>query len=109
MPLATEGIWLFDLSLIDRPILMIAGSEDPLYRENVLIFEELPAKDKNFITFLDEDHMMIYDPDIVAQLAYFATGFFGYHLHGYEDYQEYFSEGAILNLEGIQWGVMKEE
>jgi hypothetical protein len=109
MPLATEGIWLFDLSLIDRPILMIAGSEDPLYRENVLIFEDLPAKDKTFITFLNEDHMMIFDSDVVAQLAYFATAFFGYHLQGYENYQVYFSEDFISNLEGFVWGTMSQE
>ncbi len=109
MPLATEGYWLFDLSLIDQPILMIDSSEDSLYRENVLIFEDLPSEDKTFITILNEDHMMIYDPDIVAQLAYFATAFFGYHLQGYENYQEYLSEGTISNLEGIQWGVMNAE
>lgn len=109
MPLATEGIWLFDLNLIDRPILMIVGLEDPLYQENTLIFRDLPAEEKDFITVLNKDHMMIYDSDIVAQIAYFATAFFGYHLQGYENYQAYFSEDFLSNFAGYQWGVMYEE
>ena len=109
MPLATEGYWLFDFRLIDRPILMISGLEDPLYTENTLIFKDLPVKEKSFITILNEGHMMIFDSDIVAQLAFFATAFFGTHLQGNEIYQEFLSEDYLSNLEGYQWGIINEE
>ncbi len=42
MPMAGEGWWLFGergLAAVDRPVLMIVGTEDELYNENALIYE----------------------------------------------------------------------
>ena len=109
IPMATEGYWLFDFSSIDRPILMIAGSDDPLYAENALIFEDLNLQDKTFITILNEEHMMIYDPDIVAKLAHFATAFFGYYLQGNENSAHYFSKDYVSLFDELQWGIVNEK
>jgi hypothetical protein len=54
-PLACEGWWVFGargLAAVDRPTLMIDGTEDELYAENALIYEHLGTPDKRFITFL---------------------------------------------------------
>ena len=53
MPLAGEGWWLFGergLAAVDRPTLIIAGTEDALYPENAVIFEHLGTPDKGLIS-----------------------------------------------------------
>jgi len=80
MPLAAEGWWLFGeqgLAAVDRPVLMISGTKDPLYRENALIFEYLGTTTKTFISFIGWDHYMIYSSTPVAQMAHFAVAFIG--------------------------------
>ncbi len=63
IPMAAEGWWLFGeqgLAAVDRPVLMIVGTDDGLYTENVAIFEHLGTPDKILLSFVDQDHMMIY-------------------------------------------------
>ncbi len=109
MPLACEGWWLFGqrgLAEVDRPVLMIDGSEDQLYAENALIFDHLGTADKGFISFVGQGHMMIYDRTMVARMAHFAAAFFGYHLKGEKESQRFFSEEYVSALDGLAWGVM---
>jgi predicted dienelactone hydrolase len=108
MPLAGEGWWLFGgrgLAAVDRPVLMIVATEDDLYPENALIYEHLGTLDKALISFVGPDHMMVYDPDMVARMAHFAVAFFGYHLQGREDLDYYFSEDFVGRYDDLAWGV----
>jgi len=115
MPMAPEGAWLFGergLASVDRPVLIIGASEDEnnYYNlEAVPIFERLGTPDKSMITFLGEDHMMIYSDEPVEKMKHFAAAFFGYYLQGQEKYQKYFSEDVVNRLENMAWGVYKGE
>lgn len=107
MPLACEGWWLFGesgLAFVDRPVLMIDSTEDELYKENVLIFKYMGTKEKSIISFIGQDHMMIYDPEMIARMAHFAASFFGYHLQGRQDLAQYFSEDFVSEHEDLYWG-----
>ncbi len=107
IPLAAEGWWLFGergLAAVDRPVLMMTATQDPLYKENVLIFEHLGTPDKTFISFIGPDHFMIYDHLMVARMAHFAAAFFGYYLQRNEDMAIYFSEAFVRQEDGLAWG-----
>jgi predicted dienelactone hydrolase len=111
IPMAGEGWWLFGangLAAEDRPALMMTGSWDDLYRENVLIFEHLGTPDKTMITFINRDHGMISIPEVEPRMAHFMVAFFGYHLQGREDYAEYFSEDFVAQFDDLAWGVYQE-
>jgi len=72
IPMAGEGWWLFGergLAAVDRPILIMAGMNDELYEENVLIYQDLGTPDKTFISISNRDHMLIYDKEAVSELA----------------------------------------
>jgi predicted dienelactone hydrolase len=110
MPMAGEGWWLFGergLAAVDRPTLIIAATRDELYPENALIFEHLGTPDKTLISFVGPDHMMIFDPKMVARMAHFAVAFFGFHLQGREDLAWYFSEDFVAQHDELAWGVYK--
>ena len=112
MPLAGEGWWLFGemgLASVDRPVLMIVATEDELYPENVLIFQHLGTRDKALIAFVGQDHMMVYEREMVARMAHFAVAFFGYHLQGREDLAWYFSEEFVAQYDDLARGVYKGE
>jgi predicted dienelactone hydrolase len=108
MPMAGEGWWLFGergLAAVDRPTLIIVATQDELYPENALIFEHLGTPDKALISFVGLDHMMIYNPEMVARMAHFAVAFFGYHLQGREDLGWYFSEDFVAQHDDLTWDV----
>jgi len=108
MPLAGEGWWLFGergLSAVDRPTLILVATQDQLYLENALIFEHLGTPDKAMISFVGQDHMMVYDGKAVARMAHFAVAFFGYHLQGRQDLAWYFSEDFVAQHVDLAWGV----
>lgn len=112
MPMAGEGWWLFGergLATVDRPVLIVVGTSDELYKENALIYEHLGVSDKTLISFVGQGHMMVYDPQMAARMAHFAVAFFGYHLQGREDYAGYFSEEFVSKQDGLAWGVYGEE
>ncbi len=108
IPMAGEGIWMFDLSFIDRPVMMINGHKDSLYDENTRIFHDIGIEEKTFITFLGQNHMMIYDTAMIARLAHFTNAFFGYHLKGCEAYADYYSQDFISQFDDLVWGVYEE-
>jgi len=112
MPLAGEGWLLFGargLAAVERPVLMIVATNDELYRENALILEKLGTPDKALISFVGPDHMMVFNPEMVARMAHFAVAFFGYHLQGREDLAWYFSEEFVTQREDLAWGVYQGE
>jgi predicted dienelactone hydrolase len=111
MPLAPEGWWLFGergLASVDRPTMIIVGTQDSLYRENVLIYEHLGTPDKSLISFIGPGHMMVYEKEMVARMAHFAVAFFGYHLQGREDFADYFSIEYVSQQEDLAWGVYEK-
>jgi predicted dienelactone hydrolase len=115
MPMAPEGTWLFGvrgLAAVDRPTLIIGASEDvecDYNREAVYIFEHLGTPDRALITFIGEDHLMVYDLEHIVRMAHFAVAFFGYHLQGREDLAWYFSEDFIAQHDDLAWGVYAGE
>lgn len=112
MPLAGEGWWLFGergLAAADRPVLIIVATKDPLYAENVLIFKHLGTSDKSLISFVGPEHLMIYNPEMVARMAHFAAAFFGYHLQGHEDLKNYFSQDWVAQYGDLAWGIYSDE
>lgn len=108
IPMAGEGWWLFGergLAAVDRPVLIIAGTADVLYAENVLIYEHLGTPDKTMISFIGADHMMMLSYlENVTRMAQFATAFFGYHLQEREDYSAYFAQAFVDQFEDLAWG-----
>jgi len=112
MPMASEGWWLFGdkgLAAVDRPVLIIDGTIDELYKENVLIYEHLGTSDKALISFVGQNHMMVYDPEMVSRMAHFAVAFFGYHLQGRQDLAQYFSEDFVTQHDDLFWGAYPGE
>jgi predicted dienelactone hydrolase len=112
MPMSGEGWWLFGergLAAVDRPVLILAGTQDELYPENVQIYEHLGTPDRDMISFIGDGHMvMISSPTHITRIAHFATAFFGYHLQGRDDYSEYFSEAFVTQYDDLAWGVYTE-
>jgi predicted dienelactone hydrolase len=112
MPMAGEGWWLFGekgLAAVDRPMLILVGTQDELYAENALIFEHLGTSDKALISFVGPGHMMVFNSKMVARMAHFATAFFGTHLQGREDLAWYFSEDFVAQHDDLAWGVYAGE
>jgi predicted dienelactone hydrolase len=112
MPMASEGWWLFGdkgLAAADRPVLIIDGTIDELYKENVLIYKHLGTSDKALISFVGQNHMMVYDPEMVSRMAHFAVAFFGYHLQGRQDLAQYFSEDFVTQQDDLFWGAYPGE
>jgi predicted dienelactone hydrolase len=114
MPMAPEGAVLFGergLSAVDRPTLIIGATEDvdcDYNHEAVFIFEHIGTSDKTLISFIGEDHYMVYEPEMVSRMKHFATAFFGYYLQGRDDYSEYFSEDFVSQHDDLAWGVYTE-
>jgi len=113
MPMAPEGAWLFGergLAAVDRPVLIIGATADTinLYdQEACFIYDNLGAQDKGMISFVDQVHGMIEDPDMLARMKHFAVAFFGYHLQGKTEYLEFFSRQYVLRHDGLAWGVYR--
>jgi predicted dienelactone hydrolase len=111
MPMAPDGAWLYGergLALVDRPVLMIAATEDefiPYQSVIVDIFEHLGAPDKSMISLIGKTHMDVEDPEVIKRIRHFATAFFGYHLQGHQEYKEFFSEDFVSQFEDLYWGV----
>jgi len=111
IPMAAEGWWLFGeqgLAAVDRPVLMIVGVDDGLYTENVAIFEHLGASDNILLSFVDQDHMMIYKGFIKERMAHFAAAFFGVHLQGRDELSDLLSEELFNQCSDVAWGVYNE-
>jgi predicted dienelactone hydrolase len=111
MPMAPEGAWLFGergLAAVDRPTLLIGATEDvdcDYAREAVYIFEHLGASDKSMISFVGQDHYMVFQPQMVARMAHFAVAFFGTQLQGRSDLAWYYSPDFVAQYDDLAWGV----
>jgi predicted dienelactone hydrolase len=115
MPMAPEGAWLFGergLKAVDRPTLIIGATEDTecFYdSEAAYIFDHLGVTERYLISFVGQDHFMIFQDEQASIMKHFAAAFFGYYLQGHEDYAEYFSEKFVSKRDGLAWGVYQGE
>ena len=109
--MAPEGAWLFGprgLAAADRPALIVDGTKDDINYYNleaVTIFEQLGSEEKTLISFIDQDHFMIFNQEQVSLMKMLMTAFFGYHLKGEQEYLPYFSKAYINDQPGLAWGV----
>ncbi len=112
MPMATEGLRLFGdrgLAAADRAVLMIASENDELNPEDQLIYESLGVSDKSLITFLNQNHMMIFNPEMTTCMTHFAVAFFGYQLQGRTELEYYYSPNYVNQQPGLVWGPFPAE
>ncbi|OGN95231.1 MAG: hypothetical protein A2Z71_07825 [Chloroflexi bacterium RBG_13_50_21] len=115
MPMAPEGAWLFGergLAAADIPTLIIGATEDQYNYydlEASYIYQHLGTPDRTLISFIDQDHMMIYDGSQAARMRHFATAFFGYYLQGNHDYLYYFSKDFVIQYHDLAWDVYAGE
>lgn len=115
IPMGPEGAILFGargLAAVDRPIMILAGTNDidtDYRQEAAFIYEQIGTTDKILISFVGEDHYMIFNAGPILKMKHFATAFFGYYLQGRENYADYFSEKFVSKRDGLAWGVYKEK
>jgi predicted dienelactone hydrolase len=108
MPMAGEGSWLFGdkgIAAIDRPVLMLCGTEDDLYSESKTIYEHLGTPDKTLISFIGREHLMILEDQEVLLMKHFAVAFFGHRLQRRADYAQYYSQDFVNQYKDLFWGV----
>ena len=114
MPMAPEGAWLFGergLAAVDRPTLIVGAAQDTINYydlEAAYTFNHIPTSNRVMVSFVDQGHMMVYDPAQVARMAHFAVAFFGYHLHGQADFAKYFSEDFVTQYNDLAWGIYQK-
>jgi predicted dienelactone hydrolase len=115
IPMAPEGAMLFGergLAAVDRPTLILVGTADTgcdYNREAVAIFKQIGTSNKTLISFIGEDHGMLFNDEPYLKMKHFVTAFLGYHLQGREDYADYFSEKFVSKRDGLAWGIYEEE
>lgn len=114
IPMAPEGALLFGergLAEVDRPILILVGTEDTgcdYTRESVSIFERAGTPDKTLISFIGEDHDMLFSDVPYLKMKHFTAAFFGWHLQGKTEYAGYFTEKFVSKQDGLAWGVYED-
>ncbi len=115
MPMGPEGAWLFGergLAAVDRPTLILAGTADdltPYDLEAATIYQNLGTPEKSMISFIDQTHFMVEEPEQVERMNHFITAFFGYHLQDREEFAEYFSADYVAQYDDLAWGVYEGE
>lgn len=114
MPMAPDGAWFLGekgLAAADRAVLMIQASKDSLYQpaEGEFIFNHLGSTDKTMITFVGQQHMMIYDQIQIDRMAHFAVAFFSHQLQGKEDMAYYYSQEFIKQYDDLAFGFYAEK
>lgn len=114
MPMAPDGAWFFGekgLAAANRAVFMIQASKDSQYQptEGAFIFEHLGSKDKTMVSFIGQQHMMIYDPIQIDRMAHFAVAFFSHQLQGNDDMAYYYSQEFIEQYEYLAFGLYSEE
>jgi len=58
------------------------------------------------ITFVGEDHMMIYSDEPVKRMQHFVVAFFMAYLKEDQSAFKYFSEEYVSRQDGLAWGVV---
>ena len=71
----------------------------------MLIYKFLGSSDKAMISFVGNNHFMVFETPSIERMAHFAVSFFGYHLQGREDYAAYFSEEFVKQHHDLAWGI----
>jgi predicted dienelactone hydrolase len=112
MPLSPDGEWLFGsrgFAAVDKAVLLTEGQyEAPFNEAHYKAYEDLGTSEKVFITFVGKTHNMIFEPDAQRIMQHLGIAFFSYHLKGNEEYEFYFSEEFISQVEGLAWGWYEE-
>ena len=114
MPMAADGAWFFGekgLAAANRAVLMIQASKDSQYQpaEGAFIFEHLGSKDKTMVSFLGQQHMMIYDQIQIDRMRHFTVAFFSHQLQGKADMAYYYSQEFIEQFGDLAYGFYPEE
>jgi predicted dienelactone hydrolase len=107
IPLAPEGWLLFGergLASVDRPVLIIVGSNDQLYSEDLVIFKNLGTPDRFLISIVGQNHMMIFNPEMLGRMKHFTVAFFETYLQGHQEYADYFSEKFVSQYQDLVLG-----
>lgn len=114
-PMGPEGALFFGprgLAAVDRPTLIIAGTEDDMNvygPEEAYIFEHLGTPDGIMISFVGQGHMMVLSQEPFLRMRHFVTAFFGFYLKDEEVYAEYFSREFVEQFDDLAWGVFSPE
>jgi predicted dienelactone hydrolase len=114
MPMAPEGALLFGergLNAVNIPILVIGATADeycPYSIEAAPIYEHISSPDKGLISFIDQNHMMVFDFIPKAKIEHFIVAFFKYHLLSSQEDAYYFSEEFVNKQHGLFWGVYRK-
>lgn len=116
MPMAPDGAMIFSqkgLQSVDKPTLILVGTEDVEWdyydREATFIFGSIGTTDKTLISFVGEDHYMIFREEALAKMKHFITAFFGFHLQGRTEFAEYYSEKFVDRHRDLFWGLYPGE
>ena len=113
MPMSSDNEILFGprgLANTNKAVLITAGSNEPsiFYESSFRAFQEFAASEKTFISFVNQDHSMIYNADAPVRMRHLAIAFFSHHLKSYDEYAYYYSEAFISQVEGLAWGWYEE-
>ena len=114
IPMAPEGAMLFGkrgIAAVDRPTLILVGTEDigcDYNCESVFIYEHIGTSDKALISFVGEDHGMLFSDEPYLKMKHLVAAFSGYHLQGRKEYVDYFSKKFVSKREGLAWGVYRK-
>jgi predicted dienelactone hydrolase len=109
LPMAPEGAWLFGergLAAADRSVLIIAAGSDTanIYDlEAAYIFPHLGTPDCAMISFVGQDHGMIFQPTQVERMRHFAAAFFSVELQHKEDSRQYVSQDFVAKYNDLAW------
>ena len=85
-------------------MLIIVGTLNELYSQDVLIFENLGTSEKFMTSIVGKGHTMISNPKMVERTKHFAVAFFGTYLTEHEEFAEYFSEEFVSQYQDLVWG-----
>jgi len=113
MPMSSESEILFGprgLAYTNKPVLITSGSNEPpiFYESSFRAFQEFGSAEKTFISFVNQDHFMIFDSSAKKRMEHLGVAFFSHHLKGYDEYAYYYSEEFISQVEGLAWGWYEE-
>ena len=114
MPMSSENEILFGpkgLANTNKAVIITAGSNEPsiFYESSFRAFQEFGTSEKVFISFVNQDHMMIFGSSAPKRMQHLAIAFFSYHLKGNQEYAYYFSEEFVSGIDGLSWGWYEEE
>lgn len=118
MPMGPRGFYLTGvngLAAATTPILLVVGGEDTeRLMETAEILDAYPPGLAEAITFVGADHLMIYSPDVQAEVRRLAVAFLTEHLKDNDQYAEVLTPAFINGsaeatehptFDQMMWGV----